>query len=233
MPRVARSIISDTPYHIIHRGNNRQKIFFCEGDYRYFLSLLKEAKKKYNCKLFSYVLMPNHIHLILESSQSSGNLAKYVKLIAQKYAQYINKRYKRTGTLWEGKFKSSAISKDDYLLACSRYIEMNPVRANMVAEPEDYIWCSFRYKIGESDGSELLDPDPLYADLGNNIIERQNNYRKRFKEYMPSQEWDLIREAINKGSIFGNDNFKDSMIKLLGKELNIRRRGRPKKENLN
>jgi REP element-mobilizing transposase RayT len=97
MPRIARNIIPDIPYHIIHRGNNRQKIFFNDTDYRFFLSLLKEAKKKYKCKLYAYVLMPNHFHLILESPQISENLAKYIKLLAQKYSKHINKEHKRTG----------------------------------------------------------------------------------------------------------------------------------------
>ncbi len=229
MPRVARSIISDTPYHIIHRGNNRQKIFFCGDDYRYFLSLIKEAKEKYGCRLYAYVLMPNHIHLLLESPQSSENLAKYIKLLAQKYSQHINKAHKRTGTLWEGKFKSSPISTDNYLLACSRYIEMNPVRANMVKDPKDYVWSSYRYKIGQTEGAVLLDSDPLYIDLGEDDNERQKNYRKWFKESIPAQEWDLIRKAVNKGSVFGSNGFKEKMEKLLGRRLDVRGRGRPKK----
>ena len=175
--------------------------------------------------------MPNHIHLILESLQSSENLAKYIKLLAQKYSQHINKKHKRTGTLWEGKFKSSPISMDNYLLACSRYIEMNPVRAHIVKDPNDYIWSSYRYKIGQKEGAILLDPDPLYIDLGKDDKERQKNYRKWFKESIPPHEWDSIRKAINKGGIFGNSHFKERMEKLLGRRLDIRDRGRPKKES--
>jgi len=122
MPRVARNLISDVPYHIIHRGNNRQKIFFSEVDYKYFLSLMEEARGKYGCRLYSYVLMPNHIHFLLESFQNSENLAKYIKLIARKYSHHINKTYKRTGTLWEGRFKGKRgqsqflKQKDNYYL---------------------------------------------------------------------------------------------------------------------
>lgn len=230
MPRTARNIISDIPYHIIHRGNNRQKIFFCDDDYRYFLSLMGEARKKYSCRLYSYVLMPNHIHFILESPQSSENLAKHIKLLAQKYSQHINKKHKRTGTLWEGKFKSSPISMDNYLLACSRYIEMNPVRAHIVKDPKDYIWSSYKYKIGREKNAISLDLDPLYIDLGKDDKERQNNYQKWFKESIPSQEWDTIRKTTNKGGVFGNSYFKEKMEKLLGRSLDIRDRGRPKKE---
>ncbi len=230
MPRIARNVVSDIPYHIIHRGNNRQKIFFCDDDYKYFLSLLKEARKEYRCKLYSYVLMPNHIHLLMESPRVSENLAKSIKLIAQKCTQYINKIHKRTGTLWEGRFKSSLVSKDNYLLACSRYIEMNPVRADIVKEPEDYKWSSYRYKIEQEKGNILVDSDrdPVYMSLGKNDIERQRSYQKWFKESIPSQEWDLIRKAVNKGSVFGSSQFKEKLEKLLGRRLEIRDRGRPK-----
>ncbi len=233
MPRVARNIISDIPYHVIHRGNNRQKIFFNDGDYRYFLSLIEEAKKKYGCRLYAYVLMPNHFHLILESPQSSEHLAKYVKLLAQKHSQHINKGYKRTGTLWEGKFKSSPMSKDNYLLACSRYIEMNPVRAHIVKDPKDYVWSSYRYKTGDGEGATLLDPDPLYIDLGKDDNERQENYRKWFKGSIPPQEWEIIRRAVNKSGAFGNNSFKERIEKLLGRKLDVKDRGRPKKEKEN
>ena len=230
MPRIARNVIADIPYHIIHRGNNRQKIFFCVGDYKYFLSLLEEAKKKYKCRLYSYVLMSNHIHLLLESPQATENLAKYIKLIAQKYTQYINKIYKRTGALWEGRFKSSLVSKDNYLLACSRYIEMNPVRANIVKDPKGYRWSSYRYKIGQKEGETFLDLDPLYMDLGRDKIERQRYYQEWFKKSIPTQEWDLIRKTINKNGIFGSTQFKEKMEKLLGRKLEIRERGRPRKD---
>lgn len=230
MPRIARNVIAGIPYHIIHRGNNRQKIFFRVDDYKYFLSLLEEAKKKHKCGLYSYVLMPNHIHLLLESLQSPENIAKYIKLIAQKYSQYINKIYKRTGTLWEGRFKSSLVSKDNYLLACSRYIEMNPARAHIVKDPKDYKWSSYRYKIGQKEYNVILDLDPLYMSLGKNDAERQKNYQKWFEESIPSQEWDLIQKAINKGGIFGNAQFKEKMEKLLGRKFDIRDRGRPRKD---
>lgn len=229
MPRVARSTIADIPYHIIHRGNNRQKIFFHDADYEYFLSLVKEAKEKYRCRLYSYVLMPNHIHFLLESSNNHENLAKYIKLIAQKYTQYINKNYKRTGTLWEGRFKSSPISKDNYLLACSRYIEMNPVRAHLVKEPGDYIWSSYRDRVVQKQGETFLDMDPLYMDLGKDNKERQENYEKWFKESIPPEEWDTIRKAITKGSVFGSNQFKEQLEKLIGRNFDMRERGRPRK----
>ena len=229
MPRVARNIIADIPYHIVHRGNNRQKIFFSESSYKYFLSLLREAKKKHPCKIYSYALMSSHIHLLLEAFKQAENLAKFMKLIAQKYAQFINKSHKRTGTLWEGRFKSLPVSSDNYLLACSRYIELNPVRVALVKNPEDYKWSSHRFKIGNKEKEPLLDSDPIYAGLGKDEIERQKNYKSWFKESIPAEEWELIKNAVNKGGVFGNDKFKAKLEKLLGRKLDTRKRGRPKK----
>ena len=229
MSRTARDVICDIPYHIIHRGNNRQKIFFSKADYSYFLSLMNEAKKKYLCKVYSYVLMPNHVHLLLESSHESESLAKFIKLVAQKHTQYINKSQKRTGTLWEGRFKSSPISKDNYLLACTRYIEFNPVRAKIVKEPGDYKWSSYRFKIGDSDTYQLLDKDPLYIDLGEEEKERQVNYKKWFEKSIPPEEWNLIRKAVNKSGIFGNIQFKEKLEELMGRSFDVRDKGRPVK----
>lgn len=233
MPRVARGVIPDIPYHIIHRGNNHQKIFLSKADYLYFLSLMHEAKEKYPCRIYSYVLMPNHLHFLLESSHQSENLAKFIKLVAQKYAQHVNKFHKRTGTLWEGRFKSSPVSKDDYLLACTRYIELNPVRANIINDPSMYKWSSYRAKTGSVDPYSLLDMDPIYIDLGRDEKERQANYRKWFKESIPCGEWDFIRKAVNKGGVFGNIQFKEKLERLTGRKLELRKRGRPEKTEKN
>ena len=231
MQRIARGIIADIPYHVIHRGNNRQKIFFSESDYNHFLKLLYEAKQKYPCKIYSYVVMPNHFHILLESFHDPENLAKFIKLAAQKYTQYINKNHKRTGTLWEGRFKSSPVSNDDYLLACSRYIELNPVRAKMVRIPEEYKWSSCRFKVGGGDSFRLLDNDPLYLEMGKDDNHRQANYKKWLHESIPDDEWDSIRQSLNKGGVFGALNFKEKLEGLLGRSYDIRERGRPPKNN--
>lgn len=229
MPRVARDIVPDIPYHLIHRGNNRQRIFFSDADYDHFLSLMYEAKAKYPCKIYSYVLMPNHIHLLLESCQHSEYLAKFIKMIAQKYTQRINMSHERTGTLWEGRFKSAPVSKDSYLLTCNRYIELNPVRAKIVKDPKDYQWSSYRFKIGYREKYLLIDMDPLYIDLGRNEAERQGNYKKWIAERIPSDEWDLIRKTVNKGGVFGNAQFKERLETMLGRRLDMKRQGRPEK----
>lgn len=230
MPRFARNAIIDIPYHIIHRGNNKQRIFYSDDDFQYFTFLIFQAKKKYKCSIYSYVLMPNHVHFILEPKEQPQNLAKFVKFLAQKYAQYSNKKNKRTGTMWEGRFRSSPISKDSYLLACSKYIEMNPVRGGMVKDPAEYRWSSYRYKSGIDSTISFLDRDPLYLDFGVNDGERQRRYREWFEQNnTPESTLHLIRETINKNTVFGSKEFKEFLERLLGRDLTIKKQGRPRK----
>jgi putative transposase len=228
MPRYARCAIANVAYHIIHRGNNKQAIFFCDDDYQYFLEKISEGKEKYRVKIYSYVLMSNHIHLLIESNVAE-DLGKFMKFIAQMYTQYINYFYGRTGTLWEGRFKSSPVSIDNYLLACCRYIEMNPVRAGLVSAPKDYRWSSYCGKIGKRE-DKILDFDVWYNSLGDNNLERQKKYQEWFKESIPEYEWKLIRECVNKSGVFGNEKFKEQIEKATGRKMEIRERGRPKKE---
>jgi len=228
MPRHARSIIANVPYHIIHRGNNKQTIFFSDDDCLSLLGIIREAKGKYRCKVYAYCMMSNHIHLLIEPLIRE-HLALFLKLIAQKYAQHVNYFYKRTGTLWEGRFKSSPVSMDNYLLACCRYIEMNPVRAGLVSSPEEYRWSSYRGKTGIVK-DELLDLDLWYESLGSAEEERQKRYSQWFRESISTREWGLIRKATNKGGAFGDDNFKARIEKAIGRTIELREKGRPRKK---
>jgi putative transposase len=148
MGRYARGAIAGTPYHILNCGNNQQSIFFNDEDYAFFLDVISQAKQKYSCWIYSYVLMTNHFHLIAETGATGEGLAKFIKHISQRHGQYINRFQKRNGTLWEGRFKSNAVSTDQYMFACSRYIELNPVRAGIIENPEEYHYSSYRAKIG-------------------------------------------------------------------------------------
>jgi putative transposase len=228
MARHARQAIANIPYHIIHRGNNHQTIFFCKNDYQFFIHSLKLAKEKYPCKIYAFILMPNHIHLLLEPVQEDYNLANFMKHITQRYAQHVNKRYQRTGTLWEGRFKSSAISTDHYLLACSRYIEMNAVRAGIVELPEQYDFSSYKAKIGLK-RFDFLDDDPLYFGLGKSESERQKKYQKWFKESISKNEWNMIREAIQRNWPYGNEKFQERIESTLGQKFEIKKAGRKPK----
>lgn len=225
MGRYARNTIADVPYHVINRGNNHQSLFFCVDDYLFFFESLEWAKKKYPCKIFSFVFMTNHIHLLLEPVGDGGNMANFMKYVSQRHGQYINKHYKRSGTLWEGRFKSSPVSVDRYLLACSRYIEMNSVRAAIVEKPEDYAFSSYGTKAGLQKLS-FLDSDSMYTSLGNTDHERQVAYRNWFHESIPKEEWKLIREAVQRNWAYGNSPFKDKMEKVLKRRFEIRKAGR-------
>jgi len=228
MGRYARQTIANIPYHIINRGNNHQPIFFYDDDYQFFLEALKIAKEKYPCKIYSFVLMTNHIHLLLESVEESKNLAYFMKHITQRHGQYINRHYKRSGTLWEGRFKSSPISTDHYLLACSRYIEMNPVRAGIVKLPEDYYFSSYGAKIGLRE-IKWLDYDPAYLALGKTERKRQKEYERWLHESIPEDEWKLVREAIQRNWAYGNNRFKEEMENVLGRRFEIKKAGRTPK----
>ena len=174
--------------------------------------------------------MPNHVHLLIEPVAEAENLAYLMKHISQKHGQYINKKYGRTGTLWEGRFKSSPISTDHYLLTCSRYIEMNPVRSGMVKVPEEYEFSSYRTKIGLKEVI-CLDFDPLYLDLGKTEGERQKNYRNWIREAVSKDEWDVIKKSIQRNWAYGNDQFKGKMEDTIGRRFEIKKAGRKPQSN--
>jgi putative transposase len=142
MPRRARLSLPGIPWHIIQRGNNRAACFHAEEDYRLYLDYLKEFSAKFDCAVHAYVLMTNHVHLLL-TPEHIDSAALLMKHLGQRYVQYVNRTYKRSGTLWEGRFRSCLTQSEQYVLACHRYIELNPVRAGMVKKPQDYPWSSY------------------------------------------------------------------------------------------
>jgi len=143
MPRRPRIVMPNMPQHLIQRGNNRQVCFYADEDYLLYLDWLANYAAKFKCQIHAYVLMTNHVHL-LATSQQSESVGLMMKALSQRYVQYINRRYKRTGTLWEGRYRSCPIQAETYLLACQRYIELNPVRANIASHPAEYRWSSYR-----------------------------------------------------------------------------------------
>ena len=224
MARLPRITIPAYPHHIIQRGNNRAATFFADDDYRFFLECLRRAKVKCRCKIYAYVLMTNHFHLLVEPAEA-GDLGRFMQSVGRRYVRYVNETYGRTGTLWEGRFKSAAVSRDEYLIACSRYVELNPVRAGLVKHLEDYRWSSYRSRaLGVPD--HLLDWDPWYEGLGATKKERQDKYRK----WMDVQsEWDEIRHATQRGRLIGRETFQKQVEAMTGRRLLGETRGRPKK----
>jgi len=142
MARKPRVFLQGVAQHVVQRGNNREPCFFAEADYQFYLECLAESATKYACQLHAYVLMTNHVHLLV-TPENESSLSGMMQSLGRRYVRYVNHTYKRTGTLWEGRYKSSLVQSENYLLTCSRYIELNPVRANMVETPAEYRWSSY------------------------------------------------------------------------------------------
>lgn len=229
MPRTARIIINDYPHHIIQRGHNRQVVFASDADYLFYLDNLQEWKEKFGCKVYSYCLMTNHVHLIVDPGANERNLSLLMKRIAGRQTRFVNKVEKRSGTLWEGRYKSSPISTDEYLLACCRYVELNPVRAGLVAAPEDYRWSSYRAKVGILQ-QDWLDFDPQYLGLAKTAKKRREKYQKFMLETISEKEMAQIRGAIQRGQLTGTLKFVEEIEAKMGKRIEFRGQGRPRKE---
>jgi len=226
MPRKPRMFIPGVPCHVIQRGNNRNVCFYCDDDYLFYLECLKSACKRYHVVVHAYILMTNHVHLLMQPDDEVG-ITRVMQSIGRRYVQYINHTYRRSGTLWEGRFKSSLINAEEYLLACYRYIELNPVRANMVAHPADYRWSSYRFN-GEGEQSDWLKPHSIYLSLGLDDKERQYNYHALFKIELEDDLIGKIRRTAQFSMPLGNDRFKTQIEIALGRKIGHTKRGRPK-----
>ena len=229
MPRRPRVIHPNVPQHIIQRGNNRQACFYADEDYQFYLEWLKEYAEKTGCKIHAYVLMTNHVHLLV-STEKAEAVGAMMKALGQRYVQYINKMYKRTGTLWEGRYKSCPTQAETYLLACQRYIELNPVRANMVNHPAEYKWSSYAVNAQGAD-TKIIKPHPLYLALGLDAASRQAAYRELFRYQLDIGLVDEIRKATNGNYALGNALFVQQIEDALGRRVTAGKAGRPK--NLN
>jgi putative transposase len=227
MARRPRVTVPAFPHHVIQRGNNRQAIFFADADYRYYLDCLQQAKRRYDCRLYAYVLMTNHVHVLLEPSRVEA-IGRVMQSVGRRYVRYINATYGRTGTLWEGRYKSAIVGRDEYLMLCSRYIELNPVRAGMVTEPGAYRWSSYRCRaLGAVD--RLVDEDPWYAGLGASAEERQRIYTAWVGAEVRAGEWEAIRVATQQGRVIGHERFQREVEAMIGRRVVGELRGRPRK----
>ena len=229
MPRRARLRVAGLPLHLIQRGNNRSACFYADEDYVLYLHHLEELSHKFRCAVHAYVLMTNHVHLLLTPARKDGP-SLLMKHLGQRYVQYINKTYRRSGTLWEGRFRSSIVQEQGYLLRCYRYIELNPVRAGMVRHPRDYRWSSYSAN-GEGDSSRLLKPHEEYLALGRGESERLAAYQALFRSELDPKQLEEIRTAVNGGFALGNERFKTEITAMLGRRVVPGQSGRPKKNN--
>ena len=227
MPRRPRLALPGVPQHLIQRGNNRQACFFAEEDYRFYLACLAEYAGKAGCHLHAYVLMTNHVHLLI-SADSAAAPGALMKALGQRYVQYVNRVYRRSGTLWEGRFRSCPIQEEAYLLACQRYIELNPVRAGMVELPGEYRWSSYRTN-GEGEEDALIEAHGLYEALGADAASRQAAYRELFSHELAPGLLDQIRRATNGNFVLGNERFAAEVAAVIGRRVSPGTSGRPRK----
>ncbi|MBI5462303.1 MAG: transposase [Gammaproteobacteria bacterium] len=226
MPRIGRVMLANYPHHIVQRGHNRQVVFAEARDYVRYLDTLAEFKAVFDIKVYAYCLMTNHVHLLLAPGEEIAAVGRLMKRLAGRQTRYHNGLEGRTGTLWESRYKSSPVDNDSYLLACSRYIELNPVRARMVAVPEAYRWSSCSHHLGDA-RCHWLDDDPCYRALGDDEAQRQARYRQFLLESIPPGEWALIREAVQRGQLTGTSRFVDQVEDILGRRIERRSPGRP------
>jgi putative transposase len=226
MSRHPRLILPAVPLHIIQRGNNRGPCFAGTADFLVYLALLRQYAAETACHVHAYVLMTNHVHLLLSTGGRTGP-SVLMRRLGQHYVQYFNRRHGRSGTLWEGRFRSCLVDSQRYLLVCQRYIELNPVRARMVETPEDYPWSSYRANAFGTD-DPLVTPHLVYTSLGTHDVDRRAAYRHLFLEDLSEQLLTEIRRTGNSNRPLGPASFVDEVASTVGQRPVQRRRGRPR-----
>ena len=227
MSRVARVAPKGYIFHILARGNNRKNVFKEEADYRKYIDIILRYKEKFLFKLYHYVLMTNHVHLVVETTAHGGELAQIMKCINLSYAQHYKNKYRHYGHFWQDRYKSIIISKDTYLLACGSYVELNPVRAKIVEDPKDYQWSSYTiYAYGKK--KALVDEHPIYEGLGKSEQERRRTYREFVKGMLKEKK--AQKGEMDRRLIYGGEDFKEEIGKRFQMEAMIKHRGRPKKD---
>lgn len=226
MARQPRIELTNIPQHVIQRGNNRQICFASDEDFSAYAHWLKEYSSKFNVSVHAWVFMTNHVHLLCTPGQPKA-ISQMMQAIGRQYVRYFNHTHQRTGTLWEGRFKSCLVQEDDYLLQLYRYIELNPVRAAMVDDPANYKWSSYSINALGKD-SELCTPHLSYIALGQEKEKRLLTYRQLFKHSVDGNLLEDIRKSLNKGLVFGHKRFKDEIEQLTGRRVTEGKRGRPK-----
>ena len=225
MPRRPRLFLPGHPVHVVQRGNNRDQVFFEAGDAKKYLGWLQEAAAKHGLAVHAYVLMTNHVHLLV-SPETFHALPRALRDVNWRYSRHINGTQTRTGSVWEGRYRASLIEADDYFFACSRYIELNPVRAGLAKSPSEYRWSSYRANAeGKDDG--LTSPHALYTALGETAAVRAAAYQSLFEGAFPDITLTAIRDAVNGGWPLGKDSFTAFATRQAGAPPIRRKRGRP------
>lgn len=227
MPRKSRVCPIGFPQHVIQRGNNHQACFTSKQDFIAYSGWLKDYSQKFKVEIHAWVFMTNHVHLLC-TPQETNAISQMMQSLGRQYVRYFNFTNKRSGTLWEGRFKSCLVQTEEYLINLYRYIELNPVRANMVNDPAEYEWSSYQINaLGKV--SQLCTPHHAYLSIHQDPHIRQASYRALFKHQLDSKIIDNIRQATNKGLAIGSEKFKDEIEQLTGKNMRPLKMGRPKR----
>jgi putative transposase len=230
MARLPRLTLAGYPHHIILRGNNRQAIFMDSADFQRMLALLQAHAIEQGVQLHAYVLMSNHLHLLLTPLQNDS-LPKMMQAVGRSYVLYFNKRHGRSGTLWEGRYRSTLIQTERYLLACMAYIDLNPVRASMVVQAADYLWSSHGHYIGRQNEA-WLSPHPLYWEMGNTPFAREAAYAAMVQSGIGQKQQQALTSSALSGWALGEDAFVEGLQKQTSRRVNAAKAGRPFRKKL-
>lgn len=226
MGRSPRIFVSGYPHHIVQRGHNQDTVFVEPADFEYYLENLIEWKRHYDVGVYAYCLMTNHVHLILNSNSDASDISGLMRRLSARQGRRVNRLEQRIGTIWSGRFKSSVIDTETYLLACLRYVELNPVRAGMVRRSEDYRWSSYTQRIGPC-ASRWIDDDPITNAFGATRSEIKKAYINYIDAEIPEDELTLIRNSIKRNQLTGGKRFVDDIERRTGIRVEARGRGRP------
>ena len=225
MARLPRLTLPGFPHHIIQRGNNRQAIFASAADYQTLLDLLDASARKFGVAIHAYVLMANHFHL-LATPHSTDALSQMMQAVGRRYVRYFNDSQKRSGTLWEGRYRSTVIQAERYLLPCMAYMDLNPVRAGVVAQARDYPWSSHGHYIGQRT-DKLITPHSLVWELGNTPFAREAAYAERVREGISPVQQTTLTDAALRGWALGDPEFVAELQKITQRRVTKSTAGRP------
>ena len=229
MARLPRYALPGMAQHVIQRGNNRSVVFRSNADYRFFRNCLREACAQHECVVHVYVLMPNHVHMLMTPATGSA-IGKVMQSVGRRYVRRFNDAHGRTGTLWEGRYKATPVGTERHLWACQRYIELNPVRAGLVDAPAAYRWSSHRANAFGTPNA-LVTPHESYQALGSEPRARQAAYRTFFDEDLSDSTLAAIRDSTNGGWALGSQEFHDEIGALLTRRSRPATRGRRPQRN--
>jgi putative transposase len=229
LARRPRVFVPGYPHHIVQRGHDRKAVFVEPADYAYYLANLAEFKVHYDVAVYAWCLMTNHVHLILCPGNHGADISALMRRVSARQARYVNRLEQRSGTLWEGRFKCSVVDTDAYLLACMRYVDLNPVRAGLCRHPGEYRWSSYTHKVGQARNDTWLDPDPVTLAMGEDDLSRQRAYEQFVMADIADGEQELIRTAVRRNQLTGRARFVDEIEQRTGLRIEARGPGRPKK----